>query len=72
MRTEKNKLSPGPNPHAGDPLHVAPFGKAWALVEGLGVISAHKTKDDADRAYIEEQHRRADVLARYRGGAGED
>lgn len=42
------KLPPGPNPAASRPMHVAPFGKAWALVEGLGVISTHKLREEAE------------------------
>jgi hypothetical protein len=29
-------------------MHVAPFGKAWAVVEGLGVISTHKLREEAE------------------------
>jgi hypothetical protein len=43
-------IVPGPNPHASDPLHVAPFGKVFALVEGLGVISTHRTREEAEAA----------------------
>jgi len=43
-------MPPGPNPHAHDPMQVKPFGKIWAVVEGLGVISAHRTRAEADQA----------------------
>ena len=29
-------------------MHVAPFGKAWALVEGLGVIFASRDKAECE------------------------
>ena len=51
------------NPHAYDPLHVEPYGKAWALVEGLGVITTHKTKPEAETALAAERNRRANVKA---------
>jgi hypothetical protein len=44
------ELPPGPNPHRDDPMHVAPFGKVWAVVECLGVISTHRTRKEADAA----------------------
>jgi hypothetical protein len=52
-------LPPGPNPHAKDPPHVAPFGKVWAVVENLGVISTHRQKAEAEAAL-------SDYLARRR------
>jgi hypothetical protein len=41
-------MPPGPNPAASRPLHIAPFGKVWAVVEGLGVFFA-----SCDRAEVE-------------------
>jgi hypothetical protein len=40
------------------PPHVAPFGKVFAIVEGLGVVSAHKTYDEAKTALEELLERR--------------
>jgi hypothetical protein len=42
------RLAVGPNPAASRPMHVAPFGKAWALVEGLGVIFASRDKAECE------------------------
>ena len=30
------------------PMHVAPMGRCWVLVEGLGVISMHRLKKEAE------------------------
>ena len=38
----------GPNPAASRPLHVAPFGRAWAVVEGLGVYFASVDRAEAE------------------------
>jgi hypothetical protein len=38
----------GPNPAASRPMHVAPYGKAWAVVEGLGVIFASRDRAEAE------------------------
>jgi hypothetical protein len=46
------------NPHRDDPLQVKPFGKIYALSEGLGVISLHRTKTDAEYALANETERR--------------
>lgn len=43
----------GPNPAADRPECVRPFGKAWAVVEGLGVISTHATREEAEAAFAE-------------------
>jgi hypothetical protein len=41
-------------------MHVEPFGKAWAVVEGLGVISTHrKRKEAAAAAALLRQARKA-------------
>ena len=51
-------LPPGPNPHRDDPMHVAPFGKIWAVVESLGMISTHRTREEADAALAARLERR--------------
>jgi hypothetical protein len=55
---ESRDPPPGPNPHRNDPMLVAPFGKVWAVVECLGVISTHKTRQEADAALAAELERR--------------
>jgi hypothetical protein len=65
-------LPPGPNPHANDPLHVAPFGKVWALVESLGVISTWRTREEADSALATEIERRAAQKAQAPAGRNEN
>jgi hypothetical protein len=47
----------GPNPAASRPLHVAPFGKAWAVVEGLGVIFCSSVQAECE-AELERQIQR--------------
>jgi len=42
----------GPNPAASRPMHVAPFGKAWAVVEGLGVIFASRDKAQCEEELV--------------------
>jgi hypothetical protein len=39
------------NPAAFEPLHVEPFGKAWGVVETLGVIAAFKTRAEAEAKF---------------------
>jgi hypothetical protein len=46
-----------PNPAASRPMHVAPFGKAWAVVEGLGVIFTSRDRAEAE-AELEQLKRR--------------
>jgi hypothetical protein len=48
-RRKKSEAMPvAPNPAASRPMHVAPFGKAWAVVEGLGVIFASRDKAECE------------------------
>jgi hypothetical protein len=47
-KTVMPPMPPGPNPHRDDPMQVKPFGRIWAVVEGLGVISLHRTREEAD------------------------
>lgn len=65
------ELPPGPNPHANDPIHVEPFGQAWAVVECLGVISAHQEKHEAEEALKAELERRALAIRTGRDGRDE-
>ena len=51
-------VPPGPNPEAAKGLRVKPFANIFALVEGLGVISLHKTEPDAKAALEGEIERR--------------
>jgi hypothetical protein len=51
------RLPVGPNPAASRPMHVAPFGKAWGVVEGLGVIFASRDRAEAE-AELERLKRR--------------
>ena len=46
-------LPVGPNPAAKKGLRVEPFANIFALVEGLGVISLHKTREEAAAALAE-------------------
>jgi hypothetical protein len=46
------------NPAAKLGVRVRPFGKIFALVEGLGVISLHQTETDAQTALEGELERR--------------
>jgi len=48
----------GPNPEAAKRLRVKPFANIFALVEGLGVISLHRTLSDAQTALEGEIERR--------------
>ena len=48
----------GPNPEATKGLRVKPFANIFALVEGLGVISLHRTEADAKTALEGEIERR--------------
>ena len=49
----------GPNPALAKGLRVEPFGKVWAVVEGLGVISTHRERGEADAALAAIQQKRA-------------
>lgn len=58
-RAARHKKMPiGPNPAAARGLCVRPFGSIYALVEGLGVISAHKLEAEAQTALEHELERR--------------
>jgi hypothetical protein len=57
-------LPPGPNPAAQLPLRVNPFGKVFALVEGLGVISLHNTREEGEAALAVEVERRHVLAAK--------
>ena len=48
----------GPNPEATKGLRVKPFANIFALVEGLGVISLHRTEAEAKTALEEWLERR--------------
>lgn len=48
----------GPNPAAAQGLRVKPFANIFALLEGLGAISLHKTEADAKAALEAELERR--------------
>lgn len=52
------RMPRGPNPAIAKGLRVAPFAKIFALVDGLGCISLHKTEADAKTALEQEQERR--------------
>jgi hypothetical protein len=54
----RDPMPPGPNPEALKGLRVKPFANIFALVEGLGVISLHKTETDAKAALEGEIERR--------------
>jgi hypothetical protein len=56
-------LPPGPNPAAAKGLRVAPFAKIFALVDGLGCISLHRTEAEAQTALDQERQRRRAALA---------
>ena len=56
--SEKN-----PNPEATKGLRVKPFANIFALVEGLGVVSLHRTEADAKTALEEALERRAKLSA---------
>jgi hypothetical protein len=57
-------MPPGPNPHRDDPIQVKPFGKIWAVVECLGVISAHRERAEAEAALKVQLDRRAEIRRR--------
>lgn len=48
----------GPNPAAARGLCVRPFANIFALVESLGVISLHRTEQEAKTALEAELERR--------------
>ena len=53
-----------PNPEAAKGLRVKPFANIFALVEGLGVVSLHKTEADAKTALEGEIERRTQANKR--------
>jgi hypothetical protein len=55
----RQRMPEGPNPEAAKGLRVKPFAKIFALVEGLGVMSLHRTEADAQTALEQEQERRS-------------
>jgi hypothetical protein len=57
-RKSQPDLPPGPNPAASRPAHVAAFGRIWAIVETLGVISTHRTREEAEAALAARLERR--------------
>jgi len=52
-------LPPGPNPALAKGLRVEPFASVWALVNGLGVVSIHRTEAAAQGALEDERERLA-------------
>ena len=58
------RMPPGPNPGNAKGLRVAPFAKIFALVDGLGCISLHKTEAEANEALRSELERRRALRAR--------
>jgi len=54
----KTGLAPGPNPAASKGLRVSPFANIFALVDGLGVTTLHRTEADAKKALEAELERR--------------
>ena len=50
MRAPQYRRVTGPNPALKKGLRVEPFANIFAVVEGLGVISLHKTRQEADAA----------------------
>jgi hypothetical protein len=59
-QTPPRAAAPEINPEAKLGLRVKPFANVFALVEGLGVISLHKTEAEAKTALegeIERRHR---------------
>ena len=63
MPRKAPEMPVGPNPHMDDPIHVARFGQAWAVVESLGVISAHKRWREAKAALAAILQQRAAIAA---------
>jgi hypothetical protein len=51
--TGPNVMPVGPNPAIKKGLRVEPFANIFALVENLGVISLHQSREDADAALAE-------------------
>ena len=49
-RRVTERMPVGPNPAAAKGLCVKPFANIFAVVESLGVISLHKTREEADAA----------------------
>ena len=49
-RVTERKMPVGPNPAIKKGLRVEPFANIFAVVEGLGVISLHRTREEADAA----------------------
>ena len=50
MRAPQYRRVSGPNPAAKKGLRVEPFANIFAVVEGSGVISLHKTREQAAAA----------------------
>jgi hypothetical protein len=66
-------MPPGPNPAANRPLRVSRMGKAWVVVQGLGVVSMHKRWWEAKAALAEalkRQERRAATSPRKSDAGG--
>lgn len=63
-------LPAGPNPAAAKGLRVEPFAKIFALVDGLGCISLHKTREEADAALAAQRAKRhqAETQGQHRPG----
>ena len=55
----RQRMPVGPNPMASAGLRVAPFANIFALVEGLGCISLHRTEAEAKTALEGELKRRS-------------
>ena len=49
-RRVTERMPAGPNPAIKKGLRVEPFANIFAVVENLGVISLHKTREEADAA----------------------
>jgi hypothetical protein len=58
VRVKPVPLPEGPNPAASASIHVEPFVAVFAVVEGLGVISLHRTQEEAQAALAAELERR--------------
>jgi hypothetical protein len=58
-------MPPGPNPAASRPLRVEQMGRAWVVVEGLGVVSMHKRWGEAKAALADALKRREAFNKRY-------
>ena len=63
----KVRMPVGPNPMASAGLRVAPLANIFALIEGLGCISLHRTEADAKTALEGEIERRRQFNERHSG-----